>query len=67
VEPLPAGLHRFEVEIPIPRDFPPTFEVHLGTLCALRLVLGDDLGTQEVHGRLRILPQVLEDASEGTP
>jgi hypothetical protein len=56
---LAAGPHQFDVEIPIPRVFPPTFKTHLKAHCTLTLEL-EGLDDMVLHNPLELAPEVLE-------
>lgn len=59
---LAAGRHQFDVELPIPRDFTPTFKTHLATICTLTLEL-EGLEDMVLHNPLVLAPEVLEAVS----
>ncbi|WP_375769920.1 hypothetical protein NR798_03255 [Archangium gephyra] len=56
---LAAGAHQFDVELPIPRDFTPTFKTHLKAHCTLTLEL-EGLENMVLHNPLELAPEVLE-------
>jgi len=56
---LAVGAHQFDVEIPIPRDFTPTFKTHLKAHCTLTLEL-EGLEDMVLHNPLELAPEVLE-------
>lgn len=58
---LAKGWHQFDVELPIPRDFPPTFRTHLTALCTLTLRF-EGFEDMPLHASIRIAPEELEAA-----
>jgi hypothetical protein len=56
---LAAGPHQFDMEIPIPRDFTPTFRTHLAAICTLTLEL-EGLEDMVLHNPIELAPEVLE-------
>jgi hypothetical protein len=58
---LAKGWHQFDVEFPIPRDFPPSFKTHLAAMCTLTLEL-EGFEDMQLHAPIKIAPEVLESA-----
>ncbi|WP_257458252.1 hypothetical protein [Archangium lipolyticum] len=57
---LTRGWHQFDVELPIPRDIPPTFSTHLGALCTLTLQF-EGYEDMQLHASIKLAPEVLEE------
>jgi hypothetical protein len=58
---LAKGWHQFDVELPIPRDFPPSFRTHLAAICTLTLEF-EGFEDMQLHAPIKIAPEVLDAA-----
>jgi len=58
---LTRGWHQFDVELPIPRDIPPTFRTHLTALCTLTLQF-EGYEDMQLNASVKIAPEELDAA-----
>jgi hypothetical protein len=63
---LAVGAHQLDVQIPIPREFPPTYGRHLSTRCTLRIRLGRK-ESLSFSTKLELAPEVLDEEEAPAP
>jgi hypothetical protein len=63
---LAEGAHQFDVEVPIPREFPPTYKGRLRTRCTLRIRLGEE-ESLSFSTELELAPELLDEEEPPAP